>query len=181
MYYHDIFTFGWTKIGGKLWYMAGISIYFISRMPRKKKFGSENQPDRSGEIMVSPEKECVFWRWRETLPCKLYHLSPLKRSTVFQRSQNPTLQNLGYTMTFFSLYTMRLCHPKPPCKAYLCIKTSWRFEKDGKLQRWDCFDPSLDSILSTFSLLLNPSKLIAFSKRGTNRVTLWLVKGQGEP
>ena len=39
----------------KLWYMAEISIYFMSRMPWEKNFWSENQPDSSGNIMVSPE------------------------------------------------------------------------------------------------------------------------------
>ena len=33
-----------------------IGFCFISRMPQEKYFGSENQPDRSEHIMVSPEK-----------------------------------------------------------------------------------------------------------------------------
>ena len=42
--------------------MAGIIIYFISRMPREKKFGSEIQTDRSGNVMVSPEKALLRTR-----------------------------------------------------------------------------------------------------------------------
>ena len=53
-------TFGHVS---KLWYIAGIGIYFISKMLREKIFGLDNHPDRSENIMVSPEK-CILLKNR---------------------------------------------------------------------------------------------------------------------
>ena len=70
----------------KLWYTAGISIYSISRMPRK--IGSEHQQDRSGNIMVSPEKASLKVAWFSNhfnchrLKCFMHHTTSQESSLL---------------------------------------------------------------------------------------------------